>query len=343
MLRALDDERMDDILKGVSRSFYLSLQLLPSPVRRQISIAYLVARAADTLADTEVVPREVRKSLLLDLRAAFEQPEKSAAAAAAIVQALTGTSQVHEENALVRALGDCLEALHGLDPFDALATERVLGTLTTGMVRDIERFDGVHLSALDTLDQLDEHCFFAAGCVGEYWTVITHHHLHEMKPADVAAQIERGVRLGKALQYTNVIRDTPQDLAHGRCYLPKELLRPFGLGPEDLRDPKQRLRARAALRYLTDVALDHFQSGLEYIECIPPGNLRLRMTVIMPMWIGLETLAAIQRAADPLDPMAPVKIKRPAVYRLLAEASSSLLSDGLLRRLHARKREIAAA
>ncbi|HEY5779451.1 MAG TPA: squalene/phytoene synthase family protein [Terrimicrobiaceae bacterium] len=39
------------LLKRVSRSFYLTLRFLPSPVRESIALAYLVARLSDTLAD----------------------------------------------------------------------------------------------------------------------------------------------------------------------------------------------------------------------------------------------------------------------------------------------------
>ncbi|MGA9577768.1 MAG: squalene/phytoene synthase family protein [Terrimicrobiaceae bacterium] len=39
------------LLKGVSRSFYLTLRILPAPVRESIALAYLAARVSDTLAD----------------------------------------------------------------------------------------------------------------------------------------------------------------------------------------------------------------------------------------------------------------------------------------------------
>lgn len=39
------------LLKAVSRSFYLTLRLLPGPVRESIALAYLVARLSDTQAD----------------------------------------------------------------------------------------------------------------------------------------------------------------------------------------------------------------------------------------------------------------------------------------------------
>ena len=49
-----------EILRSVSRSFYLTLAVLPANVREQVGLAYLLARAADTLADTDLIPRDVR-------------------------------------------------------------------------------------------------------------------------------------------------------------------------------------------------------------------------------------------------------------------------------------------
>src|SRR5258708_910962 len=68
LLRAVPDRSLDEILSGGSRSFYLSLAILPSSVREQMSIAYLLARAADTIADTKAIVPEQRLHLLKDLR-----------------------------------------------------------------------------------------------------------------------------------------------------------------------------------------------------------------------------------------------------------------------------------
>lgn len=55
------------LLKRVSRSFYLSVRVLPEAVAAQIGLAYLLARAADTIADTDLLPPSVRLELLTEL------------------------------------------------------------------------------------------------------------------------------------------------------------------------------------------------------------------------------------------------------------------------------------
>ncbi|MEO7299653.1 MAG: squalene/phytoene synthase family protein, partial [Verrucomicrobiota bacterium] len=59
---------LNDLLKKTSRSFYLTMRILPGAIRLQISLAYLLARASDTIADTEIIPAEKRLKNLAQFR-----------------------------------------------------------------------------------------------------------------------------------------------------------------------------------------------------------------------------------------------------------------------------------
>ena len=48
------------LLASVSRSFYLTIRLLPAALRAPIGLAYLLARASDTIADSAEAPAAVR-------------------------------------------------------------------------------------------------------------------------------------------------------------------------------------------------------------------------------------------------------------------------------------------
>src|SRR5437879_13909076 len=64
----MPSDLLGDLLRQVSRSFYLSLAVLPSALREPIGLAYLLARAADTIADTRLVVRAERLGHLETLR-----------------------------------------------------------------------------------------------------------------------------------------------------------------------------------------------------------------------------------------------------------------------------------
>src|SRR5437870_4976362 len=83
--------------------------------------------------------------------------------------------------------------------------------------------------ALDTLDELDGYTYLVAGCVGEFWTDLHLAHRPRLRGWEPSVMRATGVRFGKALQMTNVLRDVPADLAHGRCYLPARELATLGL------------------------------------------------------------------------------------------------------------------
>ena len=74
---------LDRLLKQVSRSFYLSIRVLPREIRPQIGLAYLIARTTDTVADARSGPPAVRQDMLRRMRA-----EITAAAAGHTIHSL---------------------------------------------------------------------------------------------------------------------------------------------------------------------------------------------------------------------------------------------------------------
>jgi farnesyl-diphosphate farnesyltransferase len=322
------DALLGDLLRRVSRSFSLSLAILPRDLRPPIGLAYLLARAADTVADTRLVPRAARLEHLQTLRRAYAGERVAVDAVAAAAAPL----QAHAaERRLLETLPEAVERLDGLrPPADAAQVRAVLATLTSGMVLDLTRFpgeDAAGLAALDTLDELDRYTYLVAGCVGDFWTAL--HVAHRPRLAGFRPG-ERAVRFGKALQMTNVLRDVPRDLRAGRCYLPARELAALGLAPADLLDPSRSPRARPLLDRLLAIALDHYDAAWEYTLAIPRPEWRMRLACAWPLMIGLETLAALAAHPDPLAAAAPIKISRARVRAIVARSLAVTWSNGAL-------------
>src|SRR5206468_11340239 len=68
-MTALAGAELDDLLAKTSRTFALSIPLLPEPARTEVSIAYLLFRIADTFEDAVGWPRERRVRALHELAA----------------------------------------------------------------------------------------------------------------------------------------------------------------------------------------------------------------------------------------------------------------------------------
>jgi len=321
------------LLKSVSRSFYLSLAVLPASVRPPIGLAYLLARAADTIADTRLIERRARITHLDALRAEIE--EAGAGRLAAIVDAVAGSQSLPAERQLLERLPECLAAYRGLPPADRRRVRSVVETLIDGMTMDLATFPGEDenkLTALETQTDLDRYTYLVAGCVGEFWTDVHAAHRPRLARWDVPEMRRLGVRFGKALQLTNVLRDVPRDLRQGRCYLPREGLARLGLSPADLLVPAAAPVARPLLVELLGTALAHYEAGWRYTFAIPLAEPRLRLACVWPLAIGLQTLGLIARSPNWLDPAVTLKVSRARVYGLIARSLGTVWFMPVIRR-----------
>jgi farnesyl-diphosphate farnesyltransferase len=316
-----------DVLPGVSRSFALSLSVLPGSLRRPFGVTYLVARAADTIADTRALAPAARLTALHTLRGALADETSTTPTPG---EPPPG-GQTAAERALLARLPEVLTAYRGLDPADRERARAVLLTLTQAMVESLERFPpemADRIGALDMRADLDRYTYLNAGCVGEFWTDMVMAHRPRCARWDRATMRTRGVRFGQGLQLVNVLRDLPRDLRIGRCYLPSADLTTLGLVPHDLLSPAALPRLRPLLNTLIDEALAHLDEGRAYTLAVPRREARLRLASLWPLLIGLATLAQLRGAENLLDPSVVVKVSRREVRWMLARSLAVVWSDG---------------
>ncbi len=235
-----------DLLRATSRSFYLTLRVLPASVRPQIGLAYLLARTTDTIADTEILPVAQRLGALQQLRSRILGQDS----APLNFGELARHQALPDEKLLLEKVEDSLAALQALSPEDLKLVRDVLATIISGQELDLRRFGsysqaetrptGQKIIALETDAELDDYTYRVAGCVGEFWTKMCRAHLFPKARLDDSQLIADGVRFGKGLQLVNILRDLPADLNKGRCYLPMDKLEPVKLFPEILLSPAKR-------------------------------------------------------------------------------------------------------
>ena len=324
---------LEGVLKGVSRAFYLTLRVLPSELREPVGLAYLLARAADTIADTRLLPPDERLKHLLAFRAQVVGPA-SKKALQEIESAVSEKQSLLRERGLLRSLPEAFAMLEALPQADGDRVRSIVVTLTQGMEIDLTTFPAESEAqpvAFSEPADLDRYIYYVAGCVGGFWTAITVAHSPSLQHWDVERMSQVGVRFGKALQLTNVIRDVPRDLRLGRCYLPETELAKVGLAPADLLDPSSATRARPVLAGHIELALDHYRAAEEYLLAIPRRSLRLRLAALWPVLIGLATLTRVARNLAWLDPSQVTKVTRGWVYRMIVVSLLVVFSNRLLR------------
>lgn len=322
-----------DLLKSVSRSFYLTLRVLPVGVREPIGLAYLLARTADSIADTPLLPPEQRIGLLLGLAGQISAPDQAAALAPIVVSEQAFTNS--KERVLLAQIPQMLALLQLQPAADKARIQHVVATLCSGMQFDLTYFPDERtgaLAALPDLAALDHYTWQVAGCVGEFWTELTHAHLRALRHWPLAEMSRLGIAFGRALQMTNVLRDCAADLRIGRCYLPQDLLLAHGLSPAGLLHADASMAARPLLFELVRHALAQYADATRYLLAIPRRCVRLRLACLWPILIGLETLLALVQNPAWLDPAQVSKIRRQDIYRLVRGSVLIVAANSALQR-----------
>jgi farnesyl-diphosphate farnesyltransferase len=309
------------ILKRVSRSFYLTLNVLPEGVRNQMGLAYLFARAADTIADTDLIDREQRLKYLQQFRIQFALPQICWEDLGEIQAALAPHQKDSAESILLQRLDDCFKLYETCSTGDRARIQWLMDVLPRGMEMDLTRFPGqsvADLTALATLDELDQYTYYVAGCVGEFWTRMVCAHRPAMSRWDTEKMSAIGVKFGKGLQLTNILKDIGRDLHRGRCYVPEPLLSAVGLEPADLLDENNLPKFRPVLGQLIKLAMQHLDQGWVYTISIPDSEIRQRLACMWPILLAGETLKRVAASPDILNPAVNVKAPRSTVYRVMA-------------------------
>ena len=336
-----DTATLFSLLKEVSRSFYLTLRILPGAVRSQIGLAYLLARATDTVADTRAVPVESRLATLATLRARI----LGQTADAISLNLFTGSTSADSaavpsaaEQILLQRIEEFLACLRTVSDADRQLIRAVLSIIISGQELDLQRFGRAQpgqIIALANEQELDDYTFRVAGCVGEFWTRLCRAHLFPATPLDENLLIQNGIRFGKGLQLVNVLRDLPADLRQGRCYLSEDRLAALGLKPADLLNMSNYERLRPFFEFLLDLAQGHLEAGWQYTNSLPRRCRRLRLACAWPILIGVATLSKL-RHTNILDRSQRVKITRTEVRRIIGRSLLAQIWPPLWQRLFTR-------
>lgn len=308
-------ETTNELLKATARSFYLTLRILPRPVRHQIGLAYLLARTTDTVADTEIVPLDQRLDALKRLRERILGQSQAPLSLGELAQ----HQGVPAERTLLERVEEGLAGLQKISGPDRKLIQEVLDIITSGQQQDLQRFAGAgtgRIFALETAADLDDYTYRVAGCVGEFWTKLCRAHLFPHYPLDEQKLIADGIRFGKGLQLVNILRDLPADLKNGRCYLPKEKLTAAQLAPETMLKPENADFFLPLFRSCLDQAEAHLGAGWRYTNTLPYAQFRVRLACAWPVLLGLKTIARL-RAADVSGLTRRVKVPRGEVYGMI--------------------------
>jgi farnesyl-diphosphate farnesyltransferase len=293
------------LLKGVSRSFYLSVRFLPRRIRLSIALGYLLARASDTIADTNQLPAAERIEFLRRFLSAVSRRELGDRLdlAACLMAQPDGPEKV-----LLANIDRVMESLSSTPPAHHRLLNEVLTKIIDGQTLDIERFESkAGIFALPDDSALEEYTYLVAGCVGEFWTKICLLEWPNYARLPAEEMLGFGKDFGKGLQLVNVLRDYPVDLQAGRSYLPVSNLEEVVANPTLARPEWERWRRRAS---------GYLEEAWKYVIAVRPW--RVRFACAVPVFIGVRTLNLL---GDSLENRPGIKVSRKEVRHLMLWAT----------------------
>jgi farnesyl-diphosphate farnesyltransferase len=291
------------LLQKTSRTFALTIPLLPEPLQTEVATAYLLFRIIDTFEDATLWNASRRqKALALFVR--LMEGEETSAIHETTAQWLEDPPLDHAGYLeLLAAAPHVIEWYRQLRPAAGAALRRHVVRSARGMIDVVARTDASGLMHLETLQELRDYCFVVAGVVGQ---MLTELFLIQCPSLAVVAEDlrARAVEFGEGLQLVNILKDVRSDAAEGRAYLPRQASLPevFVLARADL---------RRATEYTNALRTGGADKGLVAFNVL---NTRL----------AIETLHLLR------DKGPGAKLTRPQVLSVAAEVMHAVEDRGIL-------------
>jgi farnesyl-diphosphate farnesyltransferase len=278
---------LDRLLERSSRTFALSIPLLPPPTRREVSIAYLLFRIADTFEDATRWEPARRITALSEFSALLRTAGHGDVEAAARRWVADPPCDQEGYLELLRETADVVDDFRSLSP-PAIAEirDRVVAS-AAGMARFVGRISTSGTLRLADLADLRAYCYVVAGIVGEMLTSLFL--LGRPELAEVAPFLSgRAALFGEALQLVNILKDAGSDRSEGRSYLPEGVSREevFALARADLAEASeyvlalQKAGAPRGLVGFTALPVELAWETLDRVEKHGPGSKVPRTRVL---------------------------------------------------------------
>ena len=300
-----------EILPSVSRTFALSIRVLPGHLGRSVLSAYLLCRIADTLEDEPHLPAEEKAKLLDSLSECFESAEDADAFPARV-------TDIRGEPAHVRLTqnADLVFVLYrSLPAGTQVHVRRWVREMIMGMRKFVLLYpDGIRIQ---NLDEYKEYCYYVAGTVGYLLTDLWHEHVPSIGDGQYRKLRERCRAFAEALQTVNILKDVATDAEReNSIYIPEDLLEQHGSSHAALLAPDGLRGTREALATLVELAWQDLELARGYLLLIPRRAVSIRLFCVLPLLFAYATLRDLTRTPQTLARREVVKISRGEVKSL---------------------------
>ena len=311
------------LLEGVSRTFALTIPQLPEGLYSPVANAYLLCRIVDTIED-EVSLTPIQKKAFCHQFIAIVKTGNNAQAFAKKLAPLLSDQTIPAEHSLIHLTSRVIDITHSFDEEQRDALASCVETMAKGM--PVYQAQDLH-QGLATLPDMDEYCYYVAGCVGEMLAKLFCHYSPEI--AQHREQLlELSVSFGQGLQMTNILKDIWDDAKRDVCWLPQDIFTETGFKLQNL-SSSNTPEFQLGLEHLISIAHGHLKNALSYTLLIPSHETGIRNFCFWALGMAVLTLKKIKNNLGFTDSN-QVKISRNSVKVTIFTTRVSVKNNALL-------------
>lgn len=311
-----------EILPAVSRTFALSIKVLPGDLGQAVNCAYLLCRIADTIEDEPLMPAPEKAALFDRMLACFDDPA-SADAFPALTERMAG------EPAHLRLIhhADLVFVIYrqmGAETREHV--KRWVTEMAVGMRKFVLLYP--HGIRIQTLEEYREYCYYVAGTVGYLLTDLWHEHAPSIGPRQYEVLRARSRAFAEALQTVNILKDVATDAEReNSIYIPEQMLREHGGSHATILAGDRAANTQAAMARLIELAWQDLEHAKDYLLLIPRRAVSIRLFCALPLLFAYATLRDITRSPAALSRREVVKISRAEVKSLIVLSFAGVMSN----------------
>jgi farnesyl-diphosphate farnesyltransferase len=315
------------LLKGVSRTFALTIPQLPEPLAWVVSNAYLLCRIVDTIEDEPALNLPSKRYFcrqFVNVVAGAMAPEKFASELAPYLS----ESTIPAEHALIRYTSQVIAITHSFNERQQEALYCCVKLMAEGMV---EFQEGDSLCGLKDLRQMDRYCYHVAGVVGEMLTKLFCDYSPDIAKNEDAL-MKLAVSFGQGLQMTNILKDIWDDRSRGACWLPQDIFDEVGFDLRQMDRDHSRPTFGQGLAHLIGIAYGHLNNALTYTLLIPKHETGIRHFCLWAIGLAVLTLRKINKHRT-FSSGNEVKVSRRSVKATIITSRLAVAHDHMLKSL----------
>ncbi|MCS3532962.1 squalene/phytoene synthase family protein [Chryseobacterium sp. JUb7] len=295
------DACLTALFPRVSRTFALTVPELPAPLRTVVMNAYLLGRILDTIEDDTVLTLDQKFYYGQKLVKIIETKENIKEFALELAPKLAGQTRKAELE-LIQHLPLVIGMISAFSELQQKSIERCMRLMWNGMQNFLKRRS---LNGLETMEDVNDYCYHAAGVVGEMLTELFADYSDEI--AKHSSEMQKlAISFGRGLQITNFLYDHWEDRQEGLCWFPRDLYKMnlTYLKPENYDESYEKAQTK-----LASIAHENLREALQYTLLIPESEPGIRRFCYWAIILSVFALRRIEKKPS-FSKNAEIKIPR---------------------------------